>query len=213
METFSQSLRDSVKTLGLGLGFGGTGRTRAALIHVALIAIFGVYLPWIKGVDFMDPVITAAYACLGILFAAPAAAQVFKAAVPLTMPAAMTRVAVAVLYGELMAAVNLAAGFATVYATHRRSFVLGPDLETLTGGAALGLTASVALAAAAGWITLRFSAGAARGALRVTYLLLLALFLFRSRWLPDVALRGALLALLAAVAAIFALRSVVRSAV
>src|ERR1017187_4424743 len=59
------------------IGIVGPRRARSILTHVALIAVFGVWLPWMKGIEFLDPVVLAAYACLGILFAGPVAAQAF----------------------------------------------------------------------------------------------------------------------------------------
>ena len=69
-----------------------------------------------------------------------------------------------------------------------------PVLDVLGASALLGLMASTALALIAGWITLRFSYSAARRALRFVFLAMLVAFYFWSRWLPDVALRGAILA-------------------
>ncbi len=188
------------------------GGFRVILIHAALVAVFGVFLPWTKGVQFLDPVIIAAYACLGVLFAAPAAAQVFARERPHSMITAMARILMAVLYGECMASAILLAGFITVYSTHPRGSIPAPDLHTLAAASLLGATASLALAAASAWITLRLSARAARHALRLVFLLLLVLFFYRSRWLPDVAGTGALVCLALAAIFIFALRGPLRSA-
>jgi hypothetical protein len=209
MQNFSHYLRSETKELGSRLGLGRSAGFRILLLHAALVAVFGVYVPWTKGLAFLDPVILAPYACLGVFFAAPAAAQSFDEEDLSSMKAVMARIFIAVLYGELMAAAILLAGFTTVYATHRHSVVFAPDLVTLTAAALLGITASLALATAAVWITLRFSANSARGALRVIFLLLLALFYFRSRWLPDVADTAALICLAIAVGELFALRSLI----
>lgn len=77
MQRFSYRLKQEGSRLGARLGWQGSGRYRVILVHVALVAVFGVFLPWMKGIDFLDSVMTAAYACLGVLFAAPAAAQAF----------------------------------------------------------------------------------------------------------------------------------------
>ena len=121
------------------------------------------------------------------------------------MTAALARIAVAVLYGEFLALVILLAGFMTVYLTHP-SFMLAPDLTTLVDAGALGIAASTALAAIAGWITLRFSAGVARAALRGVFLMLLVAFFYRYRWLPDVAGTAAVVSTGIAAIAILALR-------
>src|SRR5690242_4912994 len=36
--------------------FTGPARVRTAFLYAALIAVFGVLLPWTKGLDFLDPV-------------------------------------------------------------------------------------------------------------------------------------------------------------
>jgi len=206
MQTFSYRLKQEGLGLGARLGWKGPGRYRVVLTHVALVAVFGVFLPWMKGIDFLDSVMTAAYACLGVLFAAPAAAQAFADERPESMTAAMARIAVAVLYGEFLALVILLAGFMTVYLTHP-SFMLAPDLTTLVRASALGIAASTALAAVAGWITLRFSAGVARAGLRGIFLLLLVVFFYRYRWLPDVAGTAAVVFIGIAAVAMVALRT------
>jgi hypothetical protein len=181
---------------------------RAILIHLALIAVFGIGLPWFKGADFLDSVILSAYACLGILFAAPAASEAFAQSRPQTFADAIAKVVIAVTYAESMTVTVLGLGLITVYSEiyWRVRFVLTPDLETLGLSALFGLAASAAMAAIAGWITLQFSASAARIALRIIFLGLLALFFYRSRWLPDVAGTGALLALIIGGGAVLAMR-------
>jgi hypothetical protein len=176
---------------------------------VGLVAVFGVYIPWLKGFDFLDPVITAAYACLGVLFAAPASAQAFANEDPVSMREVIARIVMAVVYGEIIAVTVLTWGFATVYLTHGRHFLVAPALDTLVAAGLLGITGSFALAAAAAWITMRFSANAARGAMRVVFLLMLLGFFYRSRWLPDVADTAALVCFVIAAAEFFALRRLV----
>ena len=198
-----------MRNLASHVGIGRSGGSRVILIHLAIVAVFGVYLPWRKGLEFLDPVLLAAYACLGVLFAAPAAIQAFAGERPSTMKDAMTRVVMAVLYGEGMAVVILLAGFLTVYLT--RPAMFAPDLGTLAAASILAIVASLALAALSAWLTLRFSASAARRALRVIFLLLLVVFYFRARWLPDVADTATLVFLVLAAVAIFALRGVLKA--
>jgi len=175
------------------------------LLYVALIAVFGVLLPWTKGLDFLDPVLTAAYACLGILFAGPASAEAFAENRPDSMSAALRRVAKAVIYGEVLAVVMLIAGVVTVSISRGRRLRL-PEIDVLGEAGLLGLMASTALALTAGWITLRFSYGVARRALRFVFLAMLVAFYFWSRWLPDAALRGAALAAVVVSVMIFMMR-------
>ena len=183
---------------------------RSILIHLAIVAVFGVALPWYRGMEFWDPVMLAAYACFGLLFTAPAAAEAFSADRPVNFAEALIRIGKAILYGEGMALTILAAGLLTVYLTHRR-LRLPPDLESLTQAALFGLAASLALAAVAAWISLQFSAGIARTALRIIFLGLLWVFFSYSRWLPDVAGRAALASVSVAAAALIAMRLALRS--
>ena len=179
------------------------------LVYVLLIAVFGIFLPWTKGLDFLDPVMTAAYACLGVLFAGPAAAEAFVEKRPDSLKAAVRRVGKAVMYGEGLAAVMLIAGVATVSISRGRRLRL-PELDVLGEAGLLGFLASAALALIAGWVTLRFSYGAARRALRFVFLAMLVAFYFWSRWLPESALRGAALAAVVVIVMIFMLRREVK---
>ena len=61
----------------------------------------------------------------------------------------------------------------------------------------------------AGWIATKFSAVAARSAMRVMFLGLLVLFFFDSRWLPDVMGIGSLAAVSVAAVALLGLRRLV----
>ncbi len=175
------------------------------LLHLALVAVFGILIPWWKGVDFFDPVITAAYACMGIIFAAPAAAQAFSADRPQSMKEALRRMGRAVLYGEGLAAIFLVVGVLTVSLTHGPRLML-PELDVLGETAVLGLAGSVAVAALAGWVTLRFSATAARMMMRLIFLSLLLAFFYSARRLPDVALQGAAYCVAVAALAVLLLR-------
>jgi hypothetical protein len=179
----------------------------SVLSYALLIAVFGVLLPWTKGLDFLDPAMTAAYACLGILFAGPASAQAFAekpSSVPSSMNDALRRVAKAVMYGEGLGLAVTIAGVATVSITHGGRLRL-PELDVLAEAGLLGLLGSIALALLAGWISLRFSHAAARRVLRFVFLAMLVAFYFWSRWLPYAALKGAVIAAVVAGVMIFAL--------
>jgi hypothetical protein len=200
---FSNQFNRAAQTLRERVGLASAGR--GVLIHLLVIGTFGIFLPWMRGIDFLDPVMLDAYACLGVLFAAPAAAQAFAVERPHSLADALARIAVSVIYGEVMAIAMLMAALATVHLTHLY-FPIAPDLLGLIEANAFGLAASIAMAAIAGWITTRLSAGAARMMIRVIFLAALVVFFFRSRWLPDVVTTGALIALVIAALAILALR-------
>jgi hypothetical protein len=174
-----------------------TGRPiRNTLTHVAVVLLFGVAVPATKGLGFFDPVLLAAYACLGIVFAGPAAAQAFEKR-PASLAQAVQWIVKAALFGELLAVAMLACGVGTVYARSRGVF-FPPDLELLAYALSLGMASCLALAAMAAWVTVQISAGAARMCLRAVFLVLVALFYLKGRWLPGVLEMGTLLCLLAA---------------
>jgi hypothetical protein len=122
-------LAQEASNLRARLGFQGAGWIRALPVYLLVIGVFGVFLPWQKGRDFLDSVILGAYTCLGVVFAAPAAAAEFEN-VPTTQKA-LARVAISVLHGELIAGVMLALGMATVYVSRGGRIVVGPDLQSL----------------------------------------------------------------------------------
>jgi len=124
-----------------------------------------------------------------VVFAAPAAAAEFES-FPTTQ-SALARVVISVFYGELVAAVMLLLGVITVYALGGGRIVVGPDLRSLAECAVFGLALSLAVSIAAVCVSVRFSAVAAKRVVRIVFVVLLAAFYLRSRWLPTVALRGA----------------------
>jgi hypothetical protein len=169
------------------------------LIYVLLVAAFGVVVPRMKGLEFFNPEMMSAYACIGMVFAGPAAAESFKNK-PASMVEATRWIFRAVLFAETIAVAMLLCGILTVYLTHLHSVFFLPDLPQLATSEALGVTGSLALAALAAWLTLQFSSGVARLGLRVVFVGLLALFFLRGQWLPDTAGIGALIALAVSVA-------------
>lgn len=174
-----------------------TGRAlRNVLTYAAVILVFGVGVPAGKGVGFFDPVLLAAYACLGVVFAGPAAAQAFEQR-PASLPQALGWIGKAALFGELLALAMVGCGVGTVYAT-ARGYVFPPDLQLIAYASGLGLAASLALAALAAWMAIRLSPNAARIGLRLVYVGLLALFYLRGRWLPSVVETATVFSLLAA---------------
>ncbi len=177
---------------------------RNGVIYALLILAFGIAVPARKGLGFFDPTLLAAYACLGTVFAGPIAAHEFEKR-PASFGQAAGWIARAVLLGELVVAAMLGCGVATVFYTSRGGF-FWPDLETLGCSLSLGAAASLALASLAAWVTVEFSAGAARMVLRLIFLGLLVLFYLRGQWLPAVAGPGILISVMAAATFLLLLR-------
>lgn len=180
------------------------GSSRSVLLHLAVLAAFGVWIPRAKGLDFLDPQVLGAYVCLGLIFSGPAAAQSFTGPAPFRV--AIARVVTGVLYGEAAVAALTGAGIAAVYLTHRSRFVPPLDWPSLAKAAMLGLSGSVMVAAVAAWLAVQFSRNVAMIALRVIFFALLILFYYRGQWLPDVAWSAAAACVVAAAVFIGLLR-------
>jgi len=176
----------------IGLGWPVGWKTLG--IHVSLLAVFGVFLPWFKGVEFMDPAIPTIYACLGPLFGAPALVQLLRDG-DSGWGTTSARIAAATVYGEGMTVVLLLLGIGTVLITHRLAYLYLPDPILLGEGLLLGFGLTLALTAMSAWITLQFSGRMAIVVLRLLFLLLFGLFVMRSWWLPSIAGWGALVTL------------------
>lgn len=178
------------------IGFHSDAWMRTTLTYLAVLGVFGVLVPWQKGVGFLDPVTLGAYACFGAVFSGPAAARAVEKS------DALARIVVCVLYGELLVLGLLFAAIATVYAT--RQVYVGPDLESLAMCALFGLALSLAVSTITVWMSWKYSPSAARGMVRLVFLMLLVVFFSRSRRLPAMAPWGTGIAL--AVATVFYLR-------
>lgn len=183
---------------------------RSILLHLALLAAFGVWIPRMKGLDFLDIQVLAAYACLGLLFAGPATAQLFTRDLAASFAQAKARIFVGVLYGEIVVMTLLGAGIATVYLSQRGGYVPEPDWPTLAKAAMFGFGAAVMLASMAALVTVRFSKKIAVMCLRLTFFGLLILFFYKGQRLPDVGLIGTAICLVLASLFIEGLRRVCR---
>jgi hypothetical protein len=177
---------------------------RNGVVYVLLILVFGIAVPASKGLGFFNSTLLSAYACLGTIFAGPIAANKF-AVRPASFKEAVVWILKAVLFGELLAVAMLACGVATVFFSSPAFFP--PDLGTIGAGLLLGLAACLALASLAAWVTVEFSPGVARMALRLIFLGLLLLFYLDGQWLPSVFGPGILISLMAAATFLMLLRN------
>ena len=160
------------------------------LLHVALVAVFGILLPYHRGIGFLDPVMVSAYACMGLIFSAPAAVDAFAKSRPQSMKEAFRRVGITVGYGEGLALLMLELGTITIN-FGRRGRVRFPELDILAESGLFGIAATTTMALFAGWLTLRFSGRTARLGTRFVLFALLLAFWLRSTRLPEVGLAGA----------------------
>jgi hypothetical protein len=139
----------------------------------------------------------SAYACMGLIFSAPAAVDAFSRSRPQTMRDVFRRAGKAAGYAEGLALAMLLLGTLTVNLSRPGRMRL-PELDTLGESALLGITGTAAMALLAGWLTLRFSAVTARLVSRGVLFLMLLEFWLNSSRLPELGLQGALLCAVAA---------------
>jgi hypothetical protein len=201
MNRFRRLLAEEGQALRHRIGFNREAGMRATVTYLTVITLFGIVLPWWKGVAFLDPAILGAYACFGAVFSGPASAADGKKADPLA------RIIACALYGESLALGMLFIAIVTVYTT--RQVYVGPDLDALAKCVVFGSALSLAVSTIAVWISLEYSPIAARGVVRVIFVALLAGFYFRSRQLPAIAPWGTGIAVAAAALAYLRLQAAV----
>jgi hypothetical protein len=171
--------------------FARIGGLRPILLHLALLLAFGVWIPKSKGIDFLDPEVLGAYACLGLIFAGPAVAQMSDGTWPPGFKLAIARVFTGVVYGEAAVVALTGTGIATIYLLLRGHYIPQLDWPALAACAVFGLCGAAMAASMAAWLSAQFSRKAATAALRVLFFGLLILFYYRGQMLADVAWKGA----------------------
>jgi hypothetical protein len=159
---------------------------RQALVILIVVTVFGILVPLYKGFGFLDARIVAAYACLALLFVAPASAQLAGAHHKDSPPAAILgRIAFIVLWGWGITLVILATALITLNLMARGGGLLAPPLGFLAAVLTFSLLASIAIAVLAAVLGLRLSVTAVKNILRTGFLLILLGLIFGSRVLPE----------------------------
>jgi hypothetical protein len=159
---------------------------RQALVVLGVVVAFGVLVPWYKGFGFLDPRIIAAYACLALLFVAPASAEIATLYAQKASPATILgRIGVIVAYGWGITVLILVTGLVTVNLTNRRGGFAAPASGFLSAVLVFSLIASLGVAALSAVLARRFSASGVKAILRTGFLLVLLVFVFGSRFLPE----------------------------
>ena len=159
---------------------------RQALVVLIVVAAFGILVPLYKGFGFLDPRIIAAYACLALLFVAPASAELASAEGSSAGPAAVFgKIALIVAWGWGVTLLILASAVVTLNLMARRGGVLIPPPGFLAAVLTFSLVASIAIAALGALLARRFSASGVKNILRTGFLVILLLLAFGSRVLPE----------------------------
>jgi hypothetical protein len=168
---------------------------KALMFHLALLGAAGIWLPRMKGADFLDSQVLGAYACLGLIFAGPAAAEATPDGTPPSFQQAAARILVSVLYGEAVALALLGIGIATVSWFSRGGFLPSPDWPSVAKSVLLGLGATAMVASLAALLTVRFSRRIATFCLRAIFFGLLVLYIYYGQSLPEVGFTGSAICL------------------
>jgi hypothetical protein len=159
---------------------------RQALVILVVVAVFGILVPLYKGFGFLDPRIIAAYACLALLFVAPASAELAAVQGPTAPPSAIFgRIALIVAWGWGVTLLILATAMVTLTLMARRGGLLVPPLGFLAAVLTFSLSGSIAIAELGALLTRRFSAAGVKNILRIGFFAILLALIFGSRVLPD----------------------------
>lgn len=151
---------------------------KQALIILAIVLVFGVLVPWYRGLSFLDSVTIVVYACMSLLFVAPTAAEAFGA--PASRPSIeiLPRTGMILAYGWGISLLMLAAGILTVNLAYWQGRMLTPPATMLGSALLLGLSASLAMIAGTALIARKLGPRSTKNILRVLFLLMLLAWRF-----------------------------------
>jgi hypothetical protein len=151
-----------------------------------VVIAFGILVPIYKGFGFLDARILAAYACLSLLFVAPASAEGAAAGTR----ALLARIAIIVAWGWGMTVLILGTAIVTLNivspgAANRQTGFVAPPLPFLAAILIFSLSASITIAMLGSLLARRFSAKGAKNILRTAFLAILLALAFGWRVLPE----------------------------
>ena len=153
---------------------------RQALVVLMVVIVFGILVPIYKGFAFLDSRIIAAYACLAVLFVAPASAELGAASGKI-----LGKIAIIVAWGWGITVLILGTALVTLNLVNHRGGFAAPPLEFLAAVLTFSLSASSAIAMLAAVLARRFSPAGVKNILRAAFLILLLTLAFGSRVLPE----------------------------
>jgi hypothetical protein len=154
---------------------------RQALVILLVVIAFGILVPIYKGFAFLDPRILSAYACLALLFVAPASAELAAT----NSAGLLGRIAIIIAWGWGVTVLILATALVTLNVMTRGGGFIAPPLLFLAAILVFSLSSSIAVAMLGAILARRFSAAQVKTILRTTFLVILLGLAFGSRFLPE----------------------------
>jgi hypothetical protein len=154
---------------------------RQALVILLVVIAFGILVPIYKGFAFLDPRILLAYACLALLFVAPASAELAAT----NSAGLLGRIAIIIAWGWGVTVLILATALVTLNVMTRGGGFIAPPLLFLAAILVFSLSSSIAVAMLGAILARRFSAAQVKTILRTAFLVILLGLAFGSRFLPE----------------------------
>ena len=146
---------------------------RAALFYLAVLSIFGVWLPRQKGATFFDPLLFVPFSCLAWVFAAPQIPDAFAQAARRDRAWLTRQILTAILISWLANVILVVTSVMVVNRMYDEGFM--PRTDLLIAGPLLGLGGATLLAGAGTWMGLN---GWKPDWIRLILRLILLMFLF-----------------------------------
>jgi hypothetical protein len=154
---------------------------RQALVVLIVVIAFGILVPVYKGFAFLDSRIIAAYACLALLFVAPASAELSAA----TSGALLARIGIIVAWGWGITVLILGTAIVTLNVMNLRGGFVSPPAGFISAVLTFSLSASIAIALLGAVLARRFPAAGVKNILRTAFLVILLTLAFGARFLPE----------------------------
>ncbi len=159
---------------------------RQILIILIVVLTFGILVPWYKGFAFLDARILSAYACLALLFVAPASTELPSLQQQERSPSSLlARIAIIVGYGWALTVLIFITALVTLNLTNRRGTIITPPWALCAALLVFSLAGSWAVAILGAVLARRYSPRGAKSVLRVLFLLVLLVLVSSSRVLPE----------------------------
>src|SRR5579863_8662049 len=117
---------------------------RQAILLFVTVILFGVLVPLLKGFAFLDPLMILCYACLGVLYVAPASAEAFGTPDDRLKGPVFRKMLSLLVYGWGLSFLLLAAGIVTVNVTNWHGKFIGPRSSLIVAALLLSASASAA---------------------------------------------------------------------